>query len=105
MIKYYTLLVICCAFSYSIAQVQSTNRINGPTTNTSMIDRYQIDYELKDYAFSGDSSFLEQINIENFEHLRRETGQVEAYDADNDIVIILYSKAHARKVKANLRSN
>ena len=105
MIKYYTLLATCCAFSYSIAQMPSTNRINVRPAKTSMIDRYQIDYELKDYAFTGDSSFLEQINIEILEHMRLETEQVKAYDPDNEVVIILYSKAHARKAKENLGSN
>ncbi len=34
-------------------------------------ERYQIDYELKDYVFiDGDSSILNQLNLDNYEQYR-----------------------------------
>ncbi|MBL1279175.1 MAG: hypothetical protein COA33_002840 [Fluviicola sp.] len=62
-----------------------------PVPPPSNIERYGVDYELKDYVFvNGDSSILNLLDIEYIEYLRSETQNIEVIDATSGVTIILF---------------
>ncbi len=63
------------------------------------IDRYKVDYELKDYTFeNGDSTILLQLDLESVEPLRNTSGlaTTEVEDPNTGLIIVLYSE---KKIK------
>ena len=56
---------------WSSVSFGQTERKMTPIHIPTNIERYQLDYELKDYTFvNGDSSILTLIKMEQYEHLR-----------------------------------
>jgi hypothetical protein len=87
---------------WSSVSFGQTERKMTPIHIPTNIERYQLDYELKDYTFvNGDSSILTLINLEQYEHLRLQNQDVEISDDSTEKIIILFSidKAIARKTK------
>ena len=87
---------------WSSVSFGQTERKMTPIHIPTNIERYQVDYELKDYTFvNGDSSILTLINLEQYEHLRLQNQDVEISDDSTEKIIILFSidKAINRKSK------
>lgn len=92
----YTLPVLVTFLSFCAqAQVAKVNdkRNLSADRKLSNIERYQLDYELKDFVFvDGDSTILNAINLDAIEQVRLQGDDIEVFDYENDVTIILYSK-------------
>ncbi len=81
----------------SFSQDQSSRIMtNTPFQNNiepTNIERYKVDYELKDYNFiNGDSTILMQLNLKEIESFRNISGNenIEIKDPNTGLIIILY---------------
>lgn len=82
----------------STAQVP-TARIQADPELPTNIERYGIDYKLKDYSFtSGDSTILESIPLEQYESMRSNESDVEIFDPISGQTLILF---HEKKSKSS----
>lgn len=79
--------------TYASSQ-NSTSRYFSTPEIPSNVERYNVDYTLKNYVFvNGDSTILEQIDLASIEHLRSATENVELLDNNTgEIIILFYSK-------------
>lgn len=85
-------------FVYSQTQPNSS-RIATPIPEKSNIERYNIDYTLKDYTFSNsDSTILNQIDLTHLENFRSEDHNVEVEDPSTGLIVILF---YQKKVNSN----
>lgn len=63
-----------------------------PITTKTQTERYGVDYELVDYVFeNGDSTILEQLNLDHLESLRETTRSVIVIDKALDVKVKLYA--------------
>jgi len=82
----FTFILCFAAFS----QMSSSKQMVPVTTPTN-VERYGIDYEIKDYTFNiTDSSMINAIDLNSIEHLRSQTENVEVFDANSGYTIILF---------------
>ena len=69
-----------------------TQRQAIPLSTKSNQERYKIEFELKDYVFvNGDSTILNSINIDAYNHQRMQSSNVEIFNSDINQIIVLYS--------------
>lgn len=77
------------AFSQYSLETQARQQYQ-PETPTNL-ERYGIDYQLKDYPFlNGDSTVLESIDLSYLEEFRVEDQDVEIIDPSSGLTVILY---------------
>ncbi|MFT6921860.1 MAG: hypothetical protein ACJA1C_000858 [Crocinitomicaceae bacterium] len=77
---------------YSQLEGLSPNtRYRAPIQTPNNVERYGIDYELKDYIFSeADSTFINQIDLNALDHLRAQDSDIEVTDPGTGLIVILY---------------
>ncbi len=75
--------------------------IETPTNLT----RYTNDYELKDYVFTGDSSILYTLNIDAIEQVRLQDLDIEIFDYENNVTIVLYSRERVTAIKKSAKDH
>ncbi len=79
---------------WSSVSFGQTERKMTPIHIPTNIERYQDDYELKNYNFvDGDSSILNSIDLDDFESMRQMDHDVEVEIEELQVVLILYSVA------------
>lgn len=79
---------------WSSVSFGQTERKMTPIHIPTNIERYQDDYELKNYHFvDGDSSILNSIDLDDFESMRQMDHDVEVEIEELQVVLILYSVA------------
>lgn len=67
--------------------------------------RYGLDYHLKNYSFTnGDSTVLNQLNLNTYESLRNDTVDVEVQDAATGLIIVLHNRREMLERKGIYRS-
>jgi len=96
MAKNYKLTLTLACFILFLCQLhsQTTATVNKRTAVT----RYKQDYEIKGISHP-DNALLSKINISKYDYLRQANERVEAKDADNNIIIILYSEKEIARMK------
>ena len=76
-----------------LEDINPTSRYRTHVEAPNNVERYGIDYELKDYTFiNGDSTILSQLNLEALEEFRSEDESVEAIDSNTGLIVILYQE-------------
>jgi hypothetical protein len=84
--------LILPALLWSSLSFGQTERKMTPVHSPSNIERYQDDYELKNYTFvDGDSSILNSIQLDEYESLRQMDQNIEIDLTDLNQTLILYS--------------
>lgn len=87
----YSHLILPALFWGSFAFGQTERKMT-PVHSPSNIERYQDDYELKNYTFvDGDSSILNSIQLDEYESLRQMDQNIEIDLTDLNQTLILYS--------------
>lgn len=85
---------------YSVFGQSSTSRIATPIPPQSNIERYGIDYEVKNYVFqNGDSTILNSIDLNYLEQFRLENSDAEVVDQTTGLVILLYYESRKKPLK------
>lgn len=95
-------LYLFISLLWSSVSFGQTERKMTPIHIPTNIERYQVDYELKDFTFvDGDSSILTLINLDQLEEQRLRNLDTEIYIPAIEKTIILFSidKATLRKNK------
>lgn len=91
--------LICCLAlvfpsTHSYAQlhtIEQNGRIVKEIDQPNNIERYGIDYELKDYVFnSSDSSILHSIDLNALEQFRNSDSDIEVTDPSTGLTVILF---------------
>lgn len=78
----------------------ASSRIAPQISPVSNVERYGVDYALKNYVFQdGDSTVLEQINLDALEHHRNPSQDIEVLDQTTGLIVILYHRKRAKKAK------
>ncbi len=92
-----TLLLLFILFS-SLGFTQNiSSRYAVPITPPTPMERYGIDYELKDYIFiNGDSTVLNQLDLNSIEQYRSMSEDVEIIDSNTGLTIILFYEKRQR---------
>lgn len=90
-------------FSISLvgySQIEGINpsaRYRVPIHTPNNIERYGIDYELKNYTLSqSDSTLINEIDLNALDHLRAQDHNVEVTDPESGLIVILYYKKRIR---------
>lgn len=79
---------------HTIDQNDRTVKEIDPPNN---IERYGIDYELKDYVFNlGDSSILNTIDLNALEQFRNSDSDIEVTDPSTGLTVILFWKKRGK---------
>ncbi|MFT6981343.1 MAG: hypothetical protein ACJAUD_000106 [Crocinitomicaceae bacterium] len=80
--------------SYSqIEDINPSARYRIPIHTPNNIERYGVDYELKDYTFSEvESTLINEIDLNALEHLRSQDHDIEVTDPGSGLIVILYYK-------------
>jgi hypothetical protein len=65
------------------------------------IERYKLDFEIKN-AVSLDTSLVLTLNIDQYEHLRQETINVEVFDSASNVTLVIYSILTSQQNKREL---
>ena len=75
-----------------------TGKSVGQQYNPTNMERLYVDYEIKNNS-SPDSALITHLDINQYDHFRQQSIDVEVTDTSNNIIIILYSidKASLRK--------
>lgn len=69
------------------------------------IERYNVDYSLKNYTFeNGDSTILNSIPLENYEHLRSPNTDIEVYDPISGETLILFFEKRSKSTTTQLQN-
>ncbi len=92
--------LILPALLWSSISFGQTERKMTPVHSPTNIERYQDDYELKNYTFvDGDSSILNSIQLDEYESLRQMDQNIEIDIVINDIPqkLIIYAIRNVRK--------
>lgn len=95
----YSHLILPALFLGSFAFGQTERKMT-PVHSPTNIERYQDDYELKNYTFvDGDSSILNSIQLDEYESLRQMDQNIEIDIVINDIPqkLIIYAIRNIRK--------
>ena len=89
-------LVVMCSTAYTqLEHVNPSERYRVEIPSPSNIERYGIDYKIKDFSLTDqDSSLVEQIDLSSLEQYRSEFQDVEVIDNLTGLTIILF---HERK--------
>jgi hypothetical protein len=99
--------LILPALLWSSLSFGQTERKMTPVHSPSNIERYQDDYELKNYTFvDGDSSILNSIQLDEYESLRQMDQNIEIDLTDLNQTLILYSvnSAGRKEKQSNLNT-
>ena len=91
MAKFYKLSFVLACFTLLVTNVLAQNARSAST-------RYKRDFEIKGVV-NPDNALLQKIDLSRFDYLRQADKRVEAKDAVNNIIIILYSENEIRKMK------
>ncbi len=76
--------------SYSYGQA-SSSRIATPQSVPTNVERYGVDYELKDYVFqNGDSTILNSINLDYLEQFRLQDSNLDVSDPNTGLIVTLF---------------
>ncbi len=88
------LITLFFTFSFISSYAQlSTSKKAVPITTPTNVERYGIDYEIKDYTFNiSDSSMINALDLNSIEHLRPQTENIEVFDPNSGHTIILFYK-------------
>ena len=87
-------LYLFISLLWSSVSFGQTERKMTPIHIPTNIERYQDDYELKNYNFvEGDSSILNSIDLDEYESMRQMNHDVEVELEELQVVLILYSVA------------
>jgi len=78
-----------------------------PTKNTLLahgnetnIQKYELDYELIDYVFvNGDSSILNDLNINGFTSSRLYSDDLEVTDLEHGVKVLIYSELRSNEAR------
>lgn len=75
------------------AQIQMNQSSRMIQEAPNCFNRYNIDYKLDDYSFTGgDSTILTLIDLESIEHMRSSASDVIINDPVNNVNIVLFKK-------------
>ena len=96
MVKIYKLILLTGSWILFAATLPAQTNVE-PNTRTAAM-RYKQDFEIKGIAHP-DNALLSKIDIKRFDYLRQADVRVEAKDAENNIIIILYSENEIAKMK------
>jgi hypothetical protein len=98
------LYLVCPALLWSSVSLGQTERKMTPVRIPTNIQRYQDDYELKNYDFEdGDSSVLNSIDLKQYESFRQLNEHVEIELNFIHTTLILYSvESVGKREKSNL---
>lgn len=78
------------------SQVDYTSKMVTPVHTPTNIERYGVDYELKNYTFtSEDSTILNQLDLKQFEEFRNPSENIEINDPSSGLTIILFFEKHS----------
>lgn len=71
----------------------SSSRYQFTVHTESNIDRYNVDYVIKDYVFvNGDSTILENIDFSLIENQRKNDENVEVIDPTTGLTVVLFNR-------------
>ena len=96
-----TLSILLLNFS-SFSQ-SNTSKYAVPITPLTPVERYGVDYELKDHVFTnGDSTVLNLIDLTTFEDQRSQTENVEIIDTATGLTIVLFFEKKEKTTTTHL---
>lgn len=81
-------LLVSNAFSQQ--ELETTSRIQSQVPQSTNLERYGVDYVVKNYAFNGDSTILYQIDLENLEQFRLSETNAEVIDPNTGLTVVLF---------------
>jgi len=90
-------ILLVCSISFAHGQTEKAVQNIIQITN---IDRYGVDYELVDVV-NPDPAMLELLDLDQYEYYRHQTLDIEVYDFENSLTILLYSVDHCVYNKTN----
>ena len=78
-------------FQFQTYGQSSSSRIATLPPNQSNIERYNIDYALKDYIFqNGDSTILNSLDLEYLEHYRLPDSDIDVTEPNTGLTVTLF---------------
>ena len=96
MIKILLTLISVGIYSVSFGQ-NLTERMMTPIITPTNIERYGIDYEIKNYLFNpSDSALINSIDLQALESYREQFQEIEAVDTVTGLIVILYFEKKSR---------
>ena len=91
------LLTMLTLLMWSLSFSQVPSKVGVTHFDESKIQRYQKDYELKDFTLTASNeAVLYQLDLDAVEHHRDPFADVEVTDIPTGLTIILYSEERAR---------
>lgn len=91
---------------FSESQTDLTSRVMIPVEIPSAIERYNVDYRLKDYQFqNGDSTVLLQLDLEYLDGLRIEDSDIEKVDPNTGLTVVLFNRKRNPKKEGTINPN
>lgn len=85
-------LALCSVGFSQIPTLSTTERTQQDISISDPVERYQKDYELKNYVFNGDSTILYKLNLDHLESYRQASAKVEVEDPYTNLIVILYPR-------------
>ncbi len=96
--KQLLLLIVLTLLGFQSFSQGPTSRQMVPIIPLTNVERYGIDYEIKDYTFNiSDSTLINSIDLNSIEHLRSQTENIEVIDATTGQTIILFFEKKDKK--------
>ena len=71
----------------------------------SNIERYGIDYIVKNYDFNGDSTILESIDLNYMEQFRQADNDVELIDDNTGLTVVLFYRKRTKRLNTILEND
>ena len=103
LMKISTLFTLFILLSFSSFSQSNTSRYAVPITPLTPVERYGVDYELKDHVFTnGDSTVLNLIDLTTFEDQRSQTENVEIIDTATGLTIVLFFEKKEKTTTTHL---
>lgn len=97
-------MMLLMASATAVLRGQTSKMEMPATTTVTNIDRYKVDYEIKNIS-NPSNELLMSLNLSQYEELRLDVNDLEISDEENNVVIILYSNQKAGTNKKNTLRN
>mmetsp|Transcript_36869 Transcript_36869/g.48436 ORF Transcript_36869/g.48436 Transcript_36869/m.48436 type:complete len:110 (-) Transcript_36869:1375-1704(-) len=91
------LLVMSCTSAFGQTELGTTSKLRVDPVQPTHVERYGVDYTLKDYTFTGDSTILESIDLDYLEQFRLATQDIEVVDTNTGLTVVLFYRKHTGK--------
>ncbi|MCR9173154.1 MAG: hypothetical protein NXI10_11705 [bacterium] len=84
------LLLATTSYGQLSNELGTTSKLRVDPAPVSHLERYGVDYMVKNYDFNGDSTILENINLAYLEQFREADSDVEVIDSNTGLTVILF---------------